>query len=215
LGLAANFGVGYNHIDVAAALGQAERRHAEALIPQVISVMEDAGLVWNQVEAIGVSVGPGSFTGIRVGLAGAQGFAMAQDIPLTGVGSLDILARACYDVCNPFVGERIYAIQDVRRGEVAVQQFQVTAMGLERASEMEIQNVTAPILHTEPFWISGDGLLLAAGMRHDKNRSYCPSGLDRVRALIRLTREDLEANQFHKPIPAYARPANAKPPRAL
>jgi tRNA threonylcarbamoyladenosine biosynthesis protein TsaB len=83
----------------------AERRialaqgQAAALLPLVRDVMADAaiaaaGLDWGALEAIGVTVGPGSFTGIRVGLAAARGFGLALGVPVHGVTSFEAIAWA-------------------------------------------------------------------------------------------------------------------------
>src|SRR3982751_3097860 len=68
------------------------RGHQERLAPMAQSVMADAGLAFDRLERIGVTVGPGSFTGLRVGIAFAKGLALALDIPAAGVGTLEALA---------------------------------------------------------------------------------------------------------------------------
>lgn len=62
-----------------------ERGHAEALIPMVEQVMRDCGLGFSDLDRIGATVGPGSFTGLRVGLSAARGFALATRRPAVGV----------------------------------------------------------------------------------------------------------------------------------
>jgi tRNA threonylcarbamoyl adenosine modification protein YeaZ len=66
--------------------------HARELMPAVASAMEMAGARWEDLEAIAVGVGPGSFTGVRMGLAAARAMAFALDRPLAGVSTLDALA---------------------------------------------------------------------------------------------------------------------------
>ena len=67
-------------------------RHASALLPELESLVERAG-GWERVERIGVGVGPGSFTGLRIGLATARALAQALDKPVVPVGTLAALAR--------------------------------------------------------------------------------------------------------------------------
>src|SRR5258708_36062277 len=69
-----------------------EQGHAAALMPLVRDVMLEAGLAWSALEAIGVTIGPGSFTGIRVGLAAARGLGLALGIPVEGVTSFEAMA---------------------------------------------------------------------------------------------------------------------------
>lgn len=71
-----------------------EQRHAELLLPRVEAALASAGLELRAIELIAVGIGPGSFTGLRVGLATAKGLALATRLPLCGVSSLRVLARA-------------------------------------------------------------------------------------------------------------------------
>lgn len=68
------------------------RGHQERLAPMAQAAMSEAGLSFNGLERIGVTVGPGSFTGLRVGVAFAKGLACALSIPAAGVGTLEALA---------------------------------------------------------------------------------------------------------------------------
>lgn len=69
-----------------------ERGQAEALIPMVQAVMKRANVDFSDLSCIAVSTGPGSFTGVRVGLAAADGLAMAANLPETGVSLLEAVA---------------------------------------------------------------------------------------------------------------------------
>lgn len=71
-----------------------EQRHAELLLPRIEAALASARLELRAIELIAVGVGPGSFTGLRVGLATAKGLALATKLPLCGVSSLRVLARA-------------------------------------------------------------------------------------------------------------------------
>jgi len=66
--------------------------HAELLLPNVESVLRMAQIEQGALDAIAVGIGPGSFTGTRVGVATAKGLAFALNIPIVGIGSLDVLA---------------------------------------------------------------------------------------------------------------------------
>ncbi len=70
------------------------RRHAELLMPALTGALAEAGLDWAEVEAIGVGVGPGPFTGLRVGLVTARVLGHVLEIPVLGVCSLDVVAAA-------------------------------------------------------------------------------------------------------------------------
>jgi tRNA threonylcarbamoyladenosine biosynthesis protein TsaB len=93
--------------------GAGERpRHATRLLALVEDVLRQAG-GWDAIERIAVGVGPGGFTGLRHGIATARALAQARGIPVTGVSSLEALARGAG---TP--GAAVYAVIDARRGEV-------------------------------------------------------------------------------------------------
>lgn len=94
---------------------QGGRRHASLLPLQIDSVLLNAHLKLNAVNAVCHSQGPGSYTGLRVGLSTAKGICMALDIPLIGVSTLQGLA---YAVRHPEVGDVIVAMIDAGRDEV-------------------------------------------------------------------------------------------------
>ena len=91
------------------------RGHQERLAPLVRQVMDEAGVAFPELTLVGATVGPGSFTGLRVGLAFAKGLAGALDIRLAGVGTLAALAE-------PVAGTVMAAI-DAKRGQVYLQAF--------------------------------------------------------------------------------------------
>jgi tRNA threonylcarbamoyladenosine biosynthesis protein TsaB len=90
------------------------RRHTELLAPAIAEICRSAGLALADVEAIAVDVGPGLFTGLRVGLATAGALASALERPALGVISTDVLAEAYRSA-----GRHVVAVVDVRRSEVA------------------------------------------------------------------------------------------------
>jgi tRNA threonylcarbamoyladenosine biosynthesis protein TsaB len=86
-------------------------RHATRLLGLVEEVFDAAAVGWDAVERVAVGVGPGGFTGLRLGIATARALAQARDLPLVGVSSLAALAAAAD-------GADVVAVIDARRGEV-------------------------------------------------------------------------------------------------
>jgi len=136
------------------------RGHQERLAPLAQETLAAAGLKFSDLERIGVTVGPGSFTGLRVGLAFAKGLAAALGLPAAGVGVLEALAAAAPD------GLAVAAV-DARREQVYLQAFRdgaslfdPRACGLEDAARL-----VAALLDGEPATLIGSGgPLLAAGL---------------------------------------------------
>jgi len=85
--------------------------HANRLLAAAEEALERAGLGWDEVERIAVGVGPGSFTGLRIGIATARALAQARGLPLVAVSSLEALARGAAEA------ELVLAVLDARRGE--------------------------------------------------------------------------------------------------
>ncbi|MBN1587489.1 MAG: tRNA (adenosine(37)-N6)-threonylcarbamoyltransferase complex dimerization subunit type 1 TsaB [Candidatus Omnitrophica bacterium] len=76
------------------------RTHASVLAPTIQSTLKDLGLGIRELDAVAVGLGPGSFTGTRLGLATARGLAQAIERPLIGVGSLESVAQALGEECE-------------------------------------------------------------------------------------------------------------------
>jgi tRNA threonylcarbamoyladenosine biosynthesis protein TsaB len=106
----------------------AARSHVASLPQLVERVLARAGLDIRNVEALAVSIGPGSFTGLRIGLGLAKGLAFAGGLPLAAVPTLDALAH----VAGAVPGETVCAALDARKREVYAALFRVAADGTPR-----------------------------------------------------------------------------------
>jgi tRNA threonylcarbamoyladenosine biosynthesis protein TsaB len=89
--------------------------HAARLLVLVEEVLDAAGTSWDAVERLAVGVGPGGFTGLRIGIATARALAQGRGLPLVGVSSLEALAAGAADEAD---GRPVVAAIDARRGEV-------------------------------------------------------------------------------------------------
>ena len=109
--------------------------HGTFLVPAIEFCLDQAGWFPDDLDAIVVDVGPGLYTGIRVGIATAQGLSAALGIPVVTASSLDAQALAAS------TGHRhIFSIVDVRRGELAVSTFRPVPGGVVRDSEAELMH---------------------------------------------------------------------------
>jgi len=108
------------------------RGHAERLVPMVGEMLAEAGAEPDRISAVAVAAGPGSFTGIRVGLAAARAFALAWGLPCHGVSSLAVLALAALGENREAIGTAPFlAAIDASRGQVYAQLFQSAGETLE------------------------------------------------------------------------------------
>jgi tRNA threonylcarbamoyl adenosine modification protein YeaZ len=99
------------------------RRHGELLAPSIAKVIADAGVDQRELTAIAVGVGPGPFTGLRVGLVTARVFGRTLGVPVHGVCTLDALARAAWPAA---AGREFLAVTDARRKELYWARYSAT-----------------------------------------------------------------------------------------
>lgn len=99
------------------------REHTQRLIPVVAGVLADAGASYSQLDGLICGVGPGSFAGVRIGVAFAKGVALAHEMPVLGVSSLSLLAQGAK-------GQGVLAAIDARMSEVYWQAFGRDADGV-------------------------------------------------------------------------------------
>jgi tRNA threonylcarbamoyladenosine biosynthesis protein TsaB len=183
------------------------KQSAERLLPLIAELLSEAGWHRTSLERLGVSVGPGSFTGLRVGIACAQGLSLGLGVPLVGVSSLRAMARA---VPASLSGVRC-AVLDARRAEVfvagyaagpqAAQVLQPMALSTSSAGESLQARLPAPIV-----WI-GSGL----GLLGVQPTFVGPGAEEPAAGAVGLLAEELEPDQ-NPALPVYIRDAGATLP---
>jgi tRNA threonylcarbamoyladenosine biosynthesis protein TsaB len=107
--------------------------HSSRLMPALDWILKDVSLDKNQIDGIAVSIGPGSFTGLRIGLATAKGLALGLNIPLIGVPTLDALAHNV-----PYPVYQVCPVLDARKKEVYSALFQCENDVLVRKSPYQV-----------------------------------------------------------------------------
>jgi len=176
------------------------RGHQERLAPLVAEVMAEAGVSFDRLDRIGVTVGPGSFTGLRVGLAFAKGLGVALDIPVVGVGTLAAMGAGTTGFAAAAV--------DARRGQIYLQAFRDgQPLGAPEALALEdAANWLIDIDSTGPGLIVGSGAALLAPA-FPKAAADPRAGADPVQ-VARIAAAAEEA----PPRPIYLRAPDAKLP---
>ncbi len=192
---------------VLARASERPKQSAERLLPMLAELLAEAGWPASSLDRLGVSIGPGSFTGLRVGIACAQGLSLGLGIPLVGVTSLRAMARA---IPTSILGVRA-AVLDARRAEVFVGACDAGPRAAERLAPfaVPVEGARAAVLErlgAAPVWI-GSGLRLC-GIDPD----FSGAGADEPTAhAVGLLAEELEPSE-HPPIPVYVRDAGATLP---
>jgi tRNA threonylcarbamoyladenosine biosynthesis protein TsaB len=140
------------HEGVIASFSSAKgKRHAEALVPAIDFICRQAHVELDEIGAIAVDVGPGLFTGLRVGVATGKAMASALRVPVVGVSSLDLLAFPLRTS-----NRRILSVIDARREEVFFASYRQVPGGVQRITEPQ---VGSPDMVCNELQASGDEVL--------------------------------------------------------
>lgn len=132
------------------------RRHAETLVPAIEFTCRQAGIDLAEISVVAVDVGPGLFTGMRVGLASGKAIAQALRIPMIGISSLDLLAFPCRHTDRVVV-----PVIDARKGEVFYAMYKQVPGGIQQVAEPQvgpIDDVVADLMaRNQDALLVGDG----------------------------------------------------------
>ena len=181
-----------------------ERGHAEALPPMVAGVMRASGLDFSQLDRIAVTAGPGTFTGVRIGLAFARGLGLARSIPVIGLDTLSAIAA------NETAERPLLVISDARNDEVYFACFDA-ARKIVRAP-MVTTAAEATAMAPEGAMLIGTAAraALAAGGRSDLSLSSAGD----LPVAAHFARLAAHATPGPMPAPLYLRAPDAKPQAA-
>ncbi len=141
-----------------------ERGHAEALMPMIEGVMNEGGRAYAELDLIAATLGPGAFTGIRIGLAAARGLALVAGKPCAGVTTLEAIADAA--LADGAGGAVLTAIES-RREDLFAQAFAPSGASLGEAVALPPEGLAEYVraLGLAPgFVIAGDGAPRAHGI---------------------------------------------------
>lgn len=195
-------------------------RHAATLLPLAAALLERAGLAFDDIELLAVGVGPGTFTGLRIGIATMRGLAQALAIPAVGVSTLQSLALIAGESPAAERCDAIAAVLDARRREVFAAVWPAGAVEDPRAAVLKA-GAFAPEALAERLQAVGQSVLAvgegAVEFRAQLERSGASipdrgAELHRVTAVghCRLARR-LKATSADRIVPDYLRPPDAKP----
>ncbi|WON78385.1 tRNA (adenosine(37)-N6)-threonylcarbamoyltransferase complex dimerization subunit type 1 TsaB [Serratia sp. UGAL515B_01] len=110
------------------------REHTQRILPLVQQVLAESELTLSQLDALAFGRGPGSFTGVRIGIGIAQGLALGANLPMLGISTLQTMAQGAWRMNG---AQRVLAAIDARMGEVYWGQFERQADGYWLESEAE------------------------------------------------------------------------------
>ena len=177
------------------------------LLPLADSILCEAGLSFADLDGIAFGSGPGSFTGLRVACGVAQGLAVARDLPLLGVGTLEAMAQQACD------GGRVIVALDARMGEVYCGFFESGKL----LGEIGVYLPESVPLPTTRGWLAcGNGLAAYPALCERLSPFvdiWMPEVMPSAEAVVRLAAPRLERGEWMDPadaVPLYVRDKVAK-----
>jgi tRNA threonylcarbamoyl adenosine modification protein YeaZ len=172
------------------------RGHAEILMSRIEQVMDEAALGFGALGRIAVTVGPGTFTGVRIGVAAARGMALALGIEATGVTTLEAVARGAQ---AQHAGRPLCVAIDARRGELYVQCFDAALRGLSEPAALPPRQAAALAVRHGCVVVGTGAALLR----------------DAARGLDCAADAPLQPDALHVALAAAGRPPGGGPPEPL
>jgi len=187
------------------------RGHAEALMPMAASVMEKAGLNFTALDLIAATLGPGSFTGVRIAIAAARGFALVTGTKLWGTDSLTVMARVAFTGGAIKRGKSLAVAVDARASMLYFGLYDADGRKLEGPLLTSADEAVAllPDDHAVAVGSGAAHLAEAASQRRRRVNAMLPDLQPSAAALAELA---FEANETLPTLrPLYLRPPDAKP----
>ncbi|MEQ8193282.1 MAG: tRNA (adenosine(37)-N6)-threonylcarbamoyltransferase complex dimerization subunit type 1 TsaB [Rhodospirillales bacterium] len=193
-----------------------ERGQSEALLPMIEAVMNEAGAGYDDLDAIAVTIGPGAFTGLRIGLAAARGMALAAACPVIGVGTLEAVARGVPE--SERSDRRILVVLDAKRADHYAQTFAPDLSPLNEPRALPAAAIAALVKDT-PVVLAGDGAALIESALDGAGVDYIVStapGIPDAAAVAALAaaRWSAGARPESLPRPLYLRAPDVSGPAA-
>jgi tRNA threonylcarbamoyladenosine biosynthesis protein TsaB len=194
-----------------------EKGHAERLIPMIGEVMAAAPFELDQIERIAVTQGPGTFTGVRIGIAAARALSLAAGAEVRTMSSLELMARTAKgrrEVADAR-GQDIAIAIDARRDEIYFQLFDAELISLTEPLIVSPANA-ARLLKREGTLVLGSGAELLLAAARDVGREPAiglPDLQPDARYLLEGAVADIRESAVERvpPRPLYLRPPDAKP----
>lgn len=193
-------------------------KHAELLAPYVEKALEEVKRKEWKLDAVAVSIGPGSYTGLRIGLSLAKGLAFSMGIPLIGVSTLKILAvKAMFGNIN-FTGEEILIpMIDARRMEVFTGAFNFRLEALRTPGAMILDNESySDILKDKEVWFMGDGAEKAKEVIKSPNAHWIDNMTAKAKDMLALSEKAFREQEFLDiaySVPAYLKEYQTTTPK--
>ncbi|MCW8870573.1 MAG: tRNA (adenosine(37)-N6)-threonylcarbamoyltransferase complex dimerization subunit type 1 TsaB [Proteobacteria bacterium] len=173
----------------------APQRHANIILERLETLLSEAGLEKAQLDGIVFGLGPGAFTGVRIAFAVTQGLALALDIPVLGLSTLENMAWQLHQA-NPEKNQNILIANDARMGEVYWAEFESSNGQLSRLNEDQVskpEEVNLNDFDTAAGSAFHD--LLREAMQDNETRPINANSLPDAQALLEIAQTRFKTDQ--------------------
>lgn len=171
--------------------------HAETLNPMIQSVMKEAKRNFKDLEAIAVSSGPGSYTGLRIGISSVKGFCYGLEIPLIAVSSLEIMAAAGKNYEGKHENAVLVPMMDARRMEVYSATFDKDLKRLDNDKAIIVDENFTKRFEGEKIYYFGDGMPKCISVLEQDPRSvFIDAIYPDAKNMIQISLEKFRNSEF-------------------
>ncbi len=192
----------WNQGEVHALFELCPREHTQRILPLVQQVLAESGLSLSQLDALAFGRGPGSFTGVRIGIGIAQGLALGAELPMLGISTLQTMAQGAWRITG---AQRVLAAIDARMGEVYWGQFerQLDGQWLESAGEAVLspqqaleraQHLQGDWAHVGTGWQTYPNLVAGSSLNVTDGKMLLPQAEDMLPLALQAWQQGLAVN---------------------
>ncbi|MBN9412892.1 MAG: tRNA (adenosine(37)-N6)-threonylcarbamoyltransferase complex dimerization subunit type 1 TsaB [Candidatus Paracaedimonas acanthamoebae] len=175
-------------------------------LPLIIEALQEVNLKFEDIDLISTTLGPGSFTGLRVGLSLARGFRLALGIPLVTFNSFDWVFET---VKEKQKYEEIYVILNSQREELFFKKYAITNQDPELLTGQEIAN----LITSKPTLIIGDGAIFVQDLVVDRQNVEVITSMPTAETLLEIAAKNLKARYYSDEKPFYLRSPDITQPK--
>jgi tRNA threonylcarbamoyladenosine biosynthesis protein TsaB len=192
----------WNQGEVHALFELCPREHTQRILPLVQQVLAESGSSLSQLDALAFGRGPGSFTGVRIGIGIAQGLALGAELPMLGISTLQTMAQGAWRITG---AQRVLAAIDARMGEVYWGQFerQLDGQWLESAGEAVLspqqaleraQHLQGDWAHVGTGWQTYPNLVAGSSLNVTDGKMLLPQAEDMLPLALQAWQQGLAVN---------------------
>lgn len=191
-----------------------ERGQAEALVPMIQELLQKAHTAFHQLDLIAVTIGPGAFTGVRIGLSTALAFGVSLGKPVIGLTTLEVLAARYFEENKPGDNEQLYVLIETKRKDFYMQIFSSDALPVTEPQAATYEEIADNMQGSHDIVLIGDACeRFLAACSKDNVRFVEGYNLPDPSVMAAMALQKYEISSVISPEPLYLREADVSRPK--